>query len=180
MGGVAICAEANTSASEQGKERKGGIFTRFPSFPNAQRRLPFIHVARAFYTVFSVNLMTPVSAIAANDAVQAGTDCGNGIFRFAKDPNLDHVARFPVVGGFGEACCDDNPLGVLVENESVAHREPPIDSMRATIAMIARNPKRQRGPWNLGGMRSFIGFGCPYSEGARKEEHPLQRSATLK
>lgn len=32
--------------------------------------------------------------------------------------------------------------------------------MSATIAMIAMNPKRQRGPWNLGGMRSFIGFGC--------------------
>ncbi|MFN9902014.1 MAG: hypothetical protein ACK55Z_25185, partial [bacterium] len=48
---------------------------------------------------------------------------------------------------------------------------PPIDSMRATRAMIARNPRAQSGPWNLGGMRCFMSF-----EQARRLGH-TQRKA---
>jgi hypothetical protein len=44
-----------------------------------------------------------------------------------------------------------------VDYEAV-HWAPPIASMRATMATIARNPSKQSGPWNLGGMRNFIGF----------------------
>jgi hypothetical protein len=75
--------------------------------------------------VFAVNLMTPMHAIAANNPVQAGSNRGNRIFRFAENPHLDHVSGFPVIGGGGEAGRDDHTVGVLVENEAVAHSEPP-------------------------------------------------------
>ena len=39
-------------------------------------------------------------------------------------------------------------------------KEPPIHSQRAGMDMRARNPRAASGPWNLGGMRSFIG--CSY------------------
>ena len=67
-----------------------------------------------------------VDAIATNEPVQAGLDRFNGINGFAKDPDLDHVARFPVVRSFREAGRDDDPLGVFVDYEAVGHREPPL------------------------------------------------------
>ena len=48
------------------------------------------------------------------------------------------------------------------------------------MAMMRAKPIRAMGPWSLGGMRSFIGFKCPYSEGARKGDHSFARSATIK
>ncbi len=129
-----------------------------PRPPDSKGSLSLIHVARTLNPEYPVNLVSTVSAIATNDAVQTGFDCSNGVHGFAKDPHLDHVAGFPVVAGGGKARRDDNPLGVFVENKSVAHRVPPRVSMRATSAIRMRKPKAARGPWNLGGMRSFIGF----------------------
>lgn len=45
--------------------------------------------------------------------------------------------------------------------------------------MIARNPSRQRGPWNLGGMRSFMIY-RPVNQAMRKGGHSFARSATIK
>jgi hypothetical protein len=114
-----------------------------------------INVARPFNAVLSVFFVAAMAAIAANDSVKSGSDRGHGVLRFAENPDLDHVARFPVVGGFGEASGDHDPVVILVKYEAV-QREPPIASMRATMATIARNPSKQSGPWNLGGMRSFM------------------------
>ena len=38
------------------------------------------------------------------------------------------------------------------------HRRPPIDSMRATMAMMIAKPRMARGPWKRGGMRRFMWF----------------------
>jgi hypothetical protein len=48
------------------------------------------------------------------------------------------------------------------------------------MAMRRMKPNRHKGPWSLGGMRSFMMFWMPRNQGARKGEHPLQRSTTLK
>jgi len=49
--------------------------------------------------VFTVNFMTPMHAIAANNPIKSGSNRGHGIFRFAENPHLDHVAGFPIVRG---------------------------------------------------------------------------------
>ncbi len=67
-----------------------------------------------------------MDAISANEPVQAGLDRFNGINGFAKDPDLDHVARFPVVRSFREASRDDHTVLVFVDYKSVGHREPPL------------------------------------------------------
>jgi hypothetical protein len=64
-------------------------------------------------------------AIAANNPIQAGSNRGHGVFRFAENPDLDHVAGFPVIAGGGKPGGDHDSVVILVENESVAHREPP-------------------------------------------------------
>jgi hypothetical protein len=69
--------------------------------------------------------VAPVNAVAADKTVKAGFNRfgrGNG---FNQDPDLDHVARFPIVRGMSKARGDDNPQGVLVEDETVVHSEPP-------------------------------------------------------
>jgi hypothetical protein len=48
----------------------------------------------------------------------------HGINGFHQNPDLDHIARFPVVGCFGEAGGDDDTVLVFVDYEAV-HREPP-------------------------------------------------------
>jgi hypothetical protein len=97
VGGIAVGSEANLATRENVHELKGRVSSRFPSFPDSKRSLPFVDVAGSLNAVFSVNLVSTVAAIAAYDAIKPGSDCGNGVLRFAKDPNLDHVARFPVV-----------------------------------------------------------------------------------
>jgi len=69
---------------------------------------------------------------------------------------LDHVARLSIIGWVIEACRDDHTGVIFVENESVAHRRPPIHSARAGMAIKAAKPKAQSGPWKREGMRSFM------------------------
>ena len=57
-------------------------------------------------------------------------------------------------------------------------KEPPIDSMRATMAMRAMNPRAASGPWNLGGMRDFMMFYRPVIGPCAKKitlSHAMQR-----
>ena len=97
-----------------------------------------------------------MDAISTDQAVKAGSDCGNGVLRFAENPDLDHVSGFTIVGRSGEARRDHDTVLIIVDDVAVAHREPPIDSMRATMAMMSAKPRMARGPWYLGGMRSFM------------------------
>jgi hypothetical protein len=76
----------------------------------------------------------------------------DGIHKLHKDPNLDHVAGFPVVGLGGKARRDDNAMGVLVENVAVAQRTPPRLSMRATRTITSAKARMARGPWYLLGI----------------------------
>lgn len=124
VSGIAIGSETDFAAREAIHPLQGRVSARFPRFPDSKRGLPFIHVARAFHAEATVFFVATVSAIAANDAVQAGTDCGNGILRFAENPDLNHVAGFPVVGGGSKARRNDHTSMILVENEAVDHREP--------------------------------------------------------
>ena len=87
-----------------------------------------IHVTGALNSMFSVNFMATVSAIAADEAVKARADGGNGVLRFAENPNLDHVTGFPVVARGFKAGGDDDAVGVLVENESVQRAPPTMSS----------------------------------------------------
>ena len=122
---IAVCAEADFATSEtlEGSERR--IVSGLPRIPDLKRSLPLIDVTSPFHSVTPVNLMTTVAAIAADEAIQAGSDCGHRVFRFDEYPNLDHVSGFPIVAGGFEAGGDDHPLGVFVDNVAVAHREPP-------------------------------------------------------
>lgn len=179
MGWVTIGSETDFPTGETIHELQGGVSSRFPCLPNAKRGLSFVDVTRPFHAEATVNFVATVSAIAANQTVKSGSNRGHRIFGFAENPNLDHVARFPIVGGFGKARRDYDTVLILVDDVAV-HRIPPIHSAKAAMAIRAKNPRRQRGPWNLGGMRCFMSFECPLNEGARKEEHPCQRSATPK
>jgi hypothetical protein len=107
--------------------------------------------------VFTVNLMTPMHAIAANNPVQAGSNGGHGVFRFAENPDLDHVAGFPIVAGGGKPGRDDHTGVIFVKDKSV-HRVPPRLSMMATRAIRRRKPRAQSGPWKRGGMWNFMGL----------------------
>jgi hypothetical protein len=107
---------------------------------------------------------------------------GVGIFNHGSDDTP--ATECPAGGTFRE-----NPGGIpdgigADGAKTVATEEsqftPPIASMRATMATIARNPSKQSGPWNLGGMRSFMMFWMLRRRSARKGDHPLQRSATPK
>jgi hypothetical protein len=96
--------------------------------------------------VFTVNLMTPMHAIAADNPVQAGSNRGHGVFRFAENPNLDHVAGFPVVTRSFKARGDDDSGVVFMKNEAVQSK-PPIHSQNAGMAIKAAKPRAASGPW---------------------------------
>jgi hypothetical protein len=126
MRGVTVCAEANFPSGETLETTQQRVVSGFPWLPDLQRSLTGIYVACPFHTVFTVNFMTPMDAIAADQTIKARTDRfgrGNG---FDQNPHLDHVARFPVVGGGFETSGDDHAQGVFMKDKSVAHREPPI------------------------------------------------------
>lgn len=124
---VTVGAETDFAARKAVHKLKCGISARFPSFPDSQRRLSFINVTRPFHTVFSVFFVATVSAITADNAVKSGANRGNRVFSFAENPDLDHVAGFPIVGSFGEAGGDHDTDVILVENKAV-QRTPPTRS----------------------------------------------------
>jgi hypothetical protein len=72
-----------------------------------------------------------MSAIAADNAIQAGFNGCDGIFRFAENPDLDHISGFPVAGWIIKTRRDYDTDGIFVENKAV-HRAPPLK--RAMIA----------------------------------------------
>ena len=85
--------------------------------------------------------MTPMHAIAADNPIQAGSNRGHGVFRFAENPHLNHVSRFPVIAGGFEAGGDDHAGVVFVENEAVQSKPPTrnsaTQSARAEITSAA-------------------------------------------
>ena len=88
MRGVTVCAEANFAASETLEGTEWGIVARLPRIPDLKRSLSFIDVTRALHTKAAVNFVATVSAISADNAIQAGFDRGHGIFSFAENPHL--------------------------------------------------------------------------------------------
>ena len=130
MSRIAIGPETDFPTNETFETTQGRIVARLPRIPDLKRRLSLIHVASPFHSVFSVNLMTTVSAIAADNAVKTGLDGGHRVFRFAEDPHLEHVAGFPVVGCMGEARGDGHPGVILMEDESVQREPPTINSAK--------------------------------------------------
>ena len=74
MRGIAIGSETNFAASEAVHELEGGIIARFPRIPDLKRCLSLIDVTRAVNAKAAVYLMTTVSAVSADNAIQAGFD----------------------------------------------------------------------------------------------------------
>ena len=124
MRGISVCSEANFAARKAVHVLERGIIARFPSLPNAKRSLSFVDVTGAFNAMFSVNFVATVDAVAANQTIQAGSDCFHRIHGFAQNPDLDHVSGFPIVGSFGEARGDNHTHGVFMKEKAV-QRTPP-------------------------------------------------------
>ena len=84
--------------------------------------------------------MTTMATIAADNAVKSGSDGGHRVFRFAQDPDLNHVTGFPVVGRMSKARGDYYAHGVFMKNESVQREPPTINSAtQSARAEITRN-----------------------------------------
>jgi hypothetical protein len=79
-------------------------------------------------TLFPVPVAT-VDAGTADQTVQPFLDCADGVHGFDKNPNLDHIARFTVVGRGFKAGGDDDSVAIFMENESV-HATPPFIARR--------------------------------------------------
>jgi hypothetical protein len=77
-----------------------------------------------------------VDAIAANETIETRFDCGNRINGFDQNPDLNHVAGFPIVAGGGEAGGDDHTGLILVDYKAVAHREPPLITVNRTLCPV--------------------------------------------
>jgi len=120
MSRITVCAESDFPSGESFKGTQGRVSARLPSPPDAQGGLANIDVAG---TIGPVTVAT-VDTVTANQTIKARADCFGRGNRFNEYPHLDHIAGFPVVGGVIEAGGDDDPQGVLVEDETI-HREPP-------------------------------------------------------
>ena len=127
---IAVCAEAHFATGETLETTQGGIVTGLPRIPNLQRGLPLIHVTRAVNPVPPVYFVATMSAVSTDNAVKAGFDGFHGIFRFAENPHLEHVARFPVVRGMGKAGGDDHTGMILMKEKSVQREPPTINSAK--------------------------------------------------
>jgi hypothetical protein len=132
MRGVPVRSEANTSASENLEAAQGRVSARFPRFPDSLRSLAGIYVACPFHTEATVFFVPAMDAIATNQTVKARSNCFRGGNGFDQNPNLDHVARFPVVGRGFKSGRDNDPLRVFMKDESV-QREPPLITVKRTL-----------------------------------------------
>jgi hypothetical protein len=121
VGGITVRTETDFAARENVHPLERGISARFPRPPDAQWGLSGVDVATAPATV----TVAAMDAVAADKPIESLLNRFHGVNGFDKDPNLNHVARFPIVGGMSKARCNDDPLRVLVEDEAVAQREPP-------------------------------------------------------
>jgi hypothetical protein len=135
---------------------KRWVVARFPSPPDPLGSLAGVDVACPFHTKATVFFVPAMDAVTTDKPIKSRSNCFCGTTGFNEYPYLDHVTGFPVIRRGFETGCDNDPLGILVENEAIAHRRPPIHSARAGMAINRRNPRRQSRPWNLGGMRSFM------------------------
>jgi hypothetical protein len=66
-----------------------------------------------------------MDAISADEPIKTRSNCFGGGNGFDKNPNLDHIARFPIVGGRLKSGRDDHAVAIFMENEAV-QREPPL------------------------------------------------------
>jgi hypothetical protein len=120
---VTIGTEADFSSNETLETTQQGIVSRFPRSPDAQGGLARVDVACPFHTEAAVFFVPAMDARSTDKPIKSRPDRFRGGNGFNEYPNLNHVTRFPVVAGGFETGGDDNPLGILVEDESV-HREP--------------------------------------------------------
>ena len=123
--GVAVGSEADFPTNETLETTQGGIVARLPRIPDLKRSLSLIHVTRALNPESPVNFMATVPTVSTDNAIQAGSDGGDGIFRFAENPHLDHVARFPIVRRGFETRGDYYAVLIFMKEKAIAHREPP-------------------------------------------------------
>lgn len=130
MDGITIRTETNFAAGEQIPMSERWVVARPPRFINLQRRLPLIHVTRAFHSEAPVNFVASVPAVSADQTVKAGSDCGHRILGFAENPHLDHISGFPVVAGGFKARGNDYAVLIFVKYVTVAHREPPLITVK--------------------------------------------------
>ena len=123
---ITIGSEAHLAASESLETTQQGVVARPPCPPDSLWSLTNIYVATPIPTV----TVATVDAVAADKPIQAGSNGGHGIFRFAENPDLDHITGFPVIARGGEARGDGHPGGVFVENVAVQREPPTINSAK--------------------------------------------------
>lgn len=131
MRGVPIGSEADTSARENRDGGQWKVRARFPCFPNPKGSVVRDDIAGSA----SARAITTVSAIAANQAIQARRDSFDGIHGTDKDPDLNHVSGLAVFAGGFEARRDDHAVAVFVEDKSV-HRTPPFKTVNRTLRPV--------------------------------------------
>lgn len=131
MRGVAVGSEADTSALKNGNGGQGQICARFPRSPYSKRGVVRDDIAR---TLFPGTVAT-VSAGTTNQTIHPRRDRFDGVHRADKDPDLDHVACFPVVRRGFETRRDNHTVAIFVENESV-HRAPPFVTVNRTLRPV--------------------------------------------
>ena len=179
MRGIAVGSESDFAACEAVHVLERGIIARFPSLPNAKRSLSFVDVTGAFNAMFSVNFVATVDAVAANQTIQARSDCGHGIFRFAEYPNLEHVTGFPVFRGGFEARGDDDADGVFMKEKAVQRTPPTRNSAtQSAMAEITRNAPIKSARAVRKGLRGFMRIYRPVNQAMRKVDHSFARNAT--
>jgi hypothetical protein len=93
MRGVTIGSESDFAAGENVHELEGRVSARFPCSPDAKGSLASVDVAR---TGASGSIAT-VDARSTDETIKALFDCFHGINGFDQNPDLNHVAGFPVV-----------------------------------------------------------------------------------
>lgn len=131
VGGVAVCSETDTSARENRDGRQGKIRARSPRSPYSKGRVTRDDIAGAART----RTVATVSAVSTDEPIQARCNCFDGIHRTDKDPDLDHVSGFAVVGRGLEARRNNHTVAIFVENETV-HRAPPFVTVNRTLRPV--------------------------------------------
>ena len=130
VGRIAICAETDFPTGETLETTQGRIVSGFPRIINLQWSLSLVDITSPFHTEATVFFVATVSAIAADNAVQAGFDRGHRVTGFNQNPHLEHVAGFSIVAGGLKARCNDDPQGVLMKEKAVQREPPTINSAK--------------------------------------------------
>lgn len=154
MDGVAVCAETDFPSGESLETTQGRIIAGFPCPVNPLWCLANIDVAG---TIASVTV-APVDARSTDEAIKARFNRFGGGNSFNQDPDLDHVAGFPVVAGGGKPGGDDDPVLVFMKEKAVAQREPPTrnSATQSARAEITRNAPIKSARAVRKGLRVFM------------------------